>query len=186
MKQMQDLIKSFDDRAVALRKEITEAIIGLLKDNNLTELKLSQHPDRVPWVVWFDNRNTGYDSRVTQVSLYGKGIAVEVYDQDCCCSAVMISENCDLACTNIDWLCRILDGMVGTLSLPKSCGTAEVSGCAIEWSYDEPGLAELPEEDLEQIESDMQKGKQTGDLCYTDDDEVEFNGTWKLKQTNTQ
>lgn len=182
---LQDKVKDFEDRSNELRQAINEAIIDLLKENNLTEIKLSQNPDEVPWVVWFDNCNTGYDSRVRKVSLDGKGIAVEVYDEDCCCSATMTSDSCDLACTNIDWLCRILDSMNYTLSLPVSTGCVVIAGQNIEWSYDEPGLSELPERENEFIEEMLKEGKTNGELYHNDDD-VEFNGTWKVKQTNTQ
>lgn len=178
---LKDKIQHFDDRCDTLRNEVIEAIIGLLRDNNLTEIKLSQQPDKVPWVVWFDNRNYGYDSRVIKVLLDGNGIAVEVYDEDCCCSATMTSDQSDLACSNIDWLCKILDSISYTLSLPRSSGTTVIEGQHVEWSYDEPGLSELAEEELEQIKSDMQKGQKEGELCYYDDNDVEFEGTWKIK-----
>lgn len=176
-----DKIKYFEDRCNVLRNEVREAIIELLKENNLKELKLSQNPNEVPWVVWFDRRNYGYDSRVTKVLLNGNGIAVEVYDEDCCQSATLTSDNCDLACSNIDWLCRILDSINYTLSLPQSSGNIVVAGQHIEWSFDEPGLSEIPEEELEQVKIDLQNGQKEGKLCYYDDNDVEFEGTWKIK-----
>lgn len=178
---MNEKINSFRERTRLLRSEITDAIIGILKNNNLSELKLSQNPDEVPWVVWFDNRNYGYDSRVTKVLLDRDGIAVEVYDEDCCCSATMTSNQSDLACTNIDWLCKILDSISYTLSLPQSSGTIVIEGQHIEWSFDESGLSEIPEEELEQVKTDLQNGQKEGKLCYYDDSEVEFTGTWKIK-----
>lgn len=178
---LRDKIKYFDDRCSELRSEVTEAIINLLKENNLTEIKLSRQPDRVPWVVWFNRQNYGYDSRVTKVLLNGKGIAVEVYDEDCCQSETLTSDGDDLACLNIDWLCKILDSIAYTLSLPKSSGTTTISNHLINWSYDEPGLSELPEDDLCQIEVELQNSKCEGELCYYDDYEVEFNGKWKIK-----
>lgn len=178
---MNEKINSFQERTRLLRSEITDAIIGILKDNNLSELKLSQNPDEVPWVVWFDNRNYGYDSRVTKVLLDRDGIAVEVYDEDCCCSATMTSNQSDLACTNIDWLCKILDSISYTLSLPQSSGTIVIEEQHIKWSFDEPGLSEIPEEELEQVKIDLQNGQKEGKLCYYDDYDVEFTGTWKIK-----
>lgn len=93
----------------------------------------------------------GYDSRVKVVSIEGNGIAVEVYDEDCCSSATLTSDNLDLACTNIDWLCIILNSITYTLSLPKSTGITEIAGHIIEWSYDEPGLSEIPEREQEEM-----------------------------------
>ena len=116
---MNEKINSFQERAKLLRCEVTDAIIGILKENNLSELQLSQNPDEVPWVVWFNDEMYGYDSRVKVVSIEGNGIAVEVYDEDCCSSATLTSDNLDLACTNIDWLCIILNSITYTLSLPK-------------------------------------------------------------------
>lgn len=177
---MNGKINLFQERARLLRLEITNAIIGTLKENNLSELKLSQNPDEVPWVIWFDKRNYGYDSRVIKVSLKGDGIAVDVYDEDCCCSATLTSENLDLACTNIDWLCAILNGITYTLSLPESAGTTTIAGQNIEWSYNEPGLSEIPEREQKEIEELIQAGKTNGALYY-DDNDVEFEGTWKIK-----
>lgn len=178
---LKNKINYFEDRCNALRNEVTEAIIELLKENNLTEIKLSRQPDNVPWVVWFNNENYGYDSRVTNVSLYGNGISVEVYDEDCCQSETLTSDDSDLACSNIDWLCKILNCITYTLSLPNSSGITTIFNQLIEWSYDEPGLSELPEDDLCQIESELQNGECEGELCYYNDNEVEFNGKWKIK-----
>lgn len=61
---MNEKINSFQERAKLLRCEVTDAIIGILKENNLSELQLSQNPDEVPWVVWFNDEMYGYDSRV--------------------------------------------------------------------------------------------------------------------------
>lgn len=177
----EDKINSFQERADKLRHELTDAIVNILKENNLTEIKLSSQPDKVPWVVWFDRRNYGYDSRVRKVSLNAKGFAVEVYDEDCCSSETLTSDNEDLACTNIDWLCNILVSIEYTLSLPKSIGVATVAGQIIEWSYDEPGLSELPEDEIEEIETALINGIQMGELCYYDEYDVEFNGVWKVK-----
>ena len=177
---MNEKINSFQERAKLLRCEVTDAITGILKENNLSELQLSQNPDEVPWVVWFNDEMYGYDSRVKVVSIEGNGIAVEVYDEDCCSSATLTSDNLDLACTNIDWLCIILNSITYTLSLPKSTGITEIAGHIIEWSYDEPGLSEIPEREQEEIEGLIQAGNSNGALFYNDND-MEFEGTWKIK-----
>lgn len=176
-----DKINSFQERADALRHELTDAIVNILKENNLTEIKLSKQPDKVPWVVWFDRRNYGYDSRVTKVSLNGYGFAVEIYDEDCCTSETLTSDEEDLACTNIDWLWKILLSIRYTLSLPKSISVATIAGQLIEWSYDEPGISELSESEIDEIETALTKGIQKGELCYYDEYDVEFNGVWNIK-----
>lgn len=178
---LKDKIQNFDNRCNTLRNEVTRAIIDLLKENSLTEIKLSRQPDKVPWVVWFDRRNYGYDSRVTKVFLHGNGFAVEVYDEDSCHSETLTSDAGDLACSNIDWLCIILNSINYTLSLPQSSGNMVIAGQHIEWSFDEPGLSEIPEEELEQVKTDLQNGQREGKLCYYDDYDVEFEGSWKIK-----
>lgn len=178
---MENKIDSFWKRITNLRRELIDSIIGVLTDNNLTEIKLSRQPDKQPWVVWFDNRDYGYDSRVTKVFLGDKGIAIEIYDDDCGCSTTLTSDNADLACTNIDWLCNILNCINYTLNLPQSNGNATIAGQIIEWSYDEPGLSALPEDDIEEIKTKLADGIHEGELCYYDEYDVEFNGTWKIK-----
>lgn len=180
MNHLTDLIKSFELRTEALRTEIIEAIIKQLKDNNIAELRLSQDPNSVAWVVWFNDESYGYDSRVIKIKLHGNGIAVVVYDQDCCHSETLTSDNCDLACTNIDWLIRIFNNTVYTLSLPKSEGVIDISGHKIEWLYEEPGLTELPESEKQWIGLMLAKGETWGDLSYNDND-VDFEGEWKIK-----
>ncbi|WP_455674200.1 hypothetical protein [Phocaeicola sp.] len=181
---MKEVANSFKERAMSLRSGLINAIINLLKDYNLTEIKLSKQPDKQPWVVWFDNRSCGYDSRVRKVFLEDGGIAIEVYDEDCCCSQTLTSKNADLACTNIDWLCDILDCINHTLHLPDSAGTALIAGQTVKWSYDEPGLSELPEDNIEEIKSRLNKGIPKGELCCYDDYGVEFNGIWEIIRDN--
>lgn len=178
---MKDRIRSFGNRADTLRRELIDAITGLLKDNNLKEIQLSRQPDKQPWVVWFDKRNYGYDSRVTKVLLTDKGIALEVYDEDCCRSETLTSEKADSACTNIDWLCRVLDSIHYTLSLPESVGTSTIAGQTVEWSYDERGMTELFENDMEEIEVRLAEGIQKGKLRNYDEYDVEYNGIWKVR-----
>lgn len=178
---MENKINSFTERADTLRQEITETIVNLLQEHHLTELQLSKFPEKQPWVVWFDKRSLGYDSRVTKVAIYGKGISVEVYDEDCCSAETLYSDNFDLACTNIDWLCCILDSVNYTLTLPKSEGVTIINGQTITWSYQEPGLSVLPEKEAEEIADQFANGKIEGELCYYDDYEVEYEGSWKIK-----
>lgn len=179
---MENKINSFTERTNTLRQEITEAIVNILQEHHLTELQLSKFPEKQPWVVWFDKRSFGYDSRVTKVAIYGKGISVEVYDEDCCCAETLYSDNYDLACTNIDWLCCILDSVNYTLALPKSEGVTTINGHTITWSYKEPGLSVLPKEDMEEIILQLTNGKTEGELCYYDENDVEFEGLWKIKK----
>lgn len=180
--KIEDKINLYQERANSLRSELINSIVTILKDNDLTEIKLSKQPDVQPWVVWFDRNNYGYDSRVVNVSLQDKGFAITVYDEDCCCSATQSSIDGDLACTNIDWLCSIFNSIIYTLSLPKSVGIKAISEYIIEWSYEEPGLSEMPENELEQIQVDLANGLQEGKLCYYDEYDVEYNGTWKIKK----
>ncbi len=179
---MENKITSFSDRADTLRREIIDAIVCLLREHNLTEIELSRCPSKQPYVVWFDRRGYGYDSRVTKTAVYGNGISVEVYDEDCCCTETLTSDQYDIACTNIDWLIGILDAVNYTLSLPKSEGTIAIGGHIVEWSYKEPGLCELSEEAHDEIAAQFIEEQTQGKLCYYDDEDVEYEGVWKIKQ----
>lgn len=179
---MKDRIDSFIERADVLRQEITQAIVNLLQEYHLTELKLSKYPEKQPRVIWFDDRSYGYDSRVTKVALYGNGISVEVYDEDCCCDKTLYSDNSDLACTNIDWLCKILDCANFSLSLPKSKGITTIYGYKITWFYKEQGLGTLPEENIEDITNLLKEGITEGTIIYYNEYDVEFDGIWKIVQ----
>lgn len=180
MKHMQDLINSFYDRAVALRKEINEAIIDLLTKNDMTELRLSQEPDHQVFASWFDDNCNGYDSSVIVVRLIGDGFELELDGGESNESTHTISsQNGDFACSNIGWLVAILDNMAFTLSLPESKGVATIEGRTIAWSYQERGLTELPEREVEFIIEMLKDGKTNGSL-YHEDNDVEFEGEWHI------
>ena len=70
-----DKIRYFEDRSNSLRKEVTEAIIETLRENNLTELSLSQDDEHPVYVVWFDNDSNGYDSCVYAIRLTDEDIS---------------------------------------------------------------------------------------------------------------
>lgn len=117
MKHLKDLIKSFDDRIVALRKEITEAIIDLLKSNNITVVTLDEDSDHPSYVVWFDDDGCGHDCVVQTVMLDGDtDFEIEVYSESVGYTLTLSSKDHDFACTNVHWLSDILTSIDYTLT----------------------------------------------------------------------
>lgn len=175
-----DKIRYFEDRSNTLRKEVKEAIIEMLRENNLTELYLSQDDEHPVYVVWFDNDSNGYDSRVYAIRLTDEGFELELDGSESNESTHTIScRNGDFACNNIDWLIAILDNMYFTLSLPESKGEATIEGQIVHWSYQERGLSELPQSEKEFVVRMLKEGKTNGSLYYNDND-VEFEGQWHI------
>ncbi|CDN32554.1 hypothetical protein BN938_2484 [Mucinivorans hirudinis] len=117
MKYTKDLINSFDDRIVALRKEITEAIIDLLKSNDITVVTLDEVPDHLAYVVWFDDDGCGHDCVVQTVMLDGDtDFEIEVYSESVGYTFTLSSKDHDFACSNVHWISDILTSMNYTLT----------------------------------------------------------------------
>lgn len=114
---MKDLIKSFDDRIVALRKEITGAIIDLLKSNNIAVVTLDEDTDHLSYVVWFDDDDCGHDCVVQTVMLDGDNdFEIEAFSESVGYTLTLSSKDHDIACTNVHWLSDILSSMNYTLT----------------------------------------------------------------------
>ncbi|CDN31897.1 hypothetical protein BN938_1817 [Mucinivorans hirudinis] len=121
MKHLKDQIKSFDDRIVALRKEITEAIIDLLKSNKITVVTLAEEPDHLSYVVWFDDDGCGHDCVVQTVMLDGDSdFEIEAYSESVGYTLTLSSKDHDFSCTNVHWLSDILTSMNYTLTKEKN------------------------------------------------------------------
>lgn len=117
MKYTKDLINSFDDRIVALRKEMTAAIIDLLKSNDITVVTLDEDPDHPSYVAWFDDDGCGHDCVVQTVMLDGDtDFEIEVYSESMGYTLTLSSKDHDFACTNVHWLSDILTSMNYTLT----------------------------------------------------------------------
>lgn len=177
----------FDQRRDLLREDLTQAIINLFKEHNISELRLTQNEEHQTFVVWFDKRCYGYDSKVTKVMLIEDEIHLEIYDETCCCSETLSGKNGDFACENIDWLASIYDNMIFTLSLHLSQGAQTILDKLIEWNFDDRGLSEeLSDEEVKEITAELQAGKTEGELLRVDGD-FEFEGKWQvINQTTTE
>lgn len=117
MHKLNDLIKSFNDRTVALRKEITDAIIDRLKRDNTTVVTLDKDPDHLSYVVWFDNDGCGHDCVVQTVMLDGDhDFEIEVYSENMGYSVTLSTKDHDICCMNVHWLADILASMDYTLT----------------------------------------------------------------------
>ena len=117
MTHLNDLIESFEYRIATLRKEITEAIIDLLKRNDITIVTLDEDPDHLSYVVWFDDDGCGHDCVVQTVMLDGdNNFDIEAYSESVGYTLTLSSKDHDFACTNVHWLSNILASMNYTLT----------------------------------------------------------------------
>lgn len=107
-------MKDYQIKVNELRTEIVNSIINLLKERGLKELELSNNLDDLCYVVWFDGNENAYDSPVRKVSLDKQGICLEVEDEDTGFTETLYSH--DIGCQNLDWLCKIHENMLDTLS----------------------------------------------------------------------
>lgn len=105
---MKDFSKQIED----LRKEITEAIIGLLRRHGLTELEFPESgtvpnaPDSV-YVIFFDDDGYPYEGVVIKISVKGKALSMTARDDREGCVFQTESEF-DLSSRSPIWLNEIL------------------------------------------------------------------------------
>lgn len=105
---MKDFSKQIED----LRKEITEAIIGLLRRHGLTELEFPESgtvpnaPDSV-YVIFLDDDGYPYDGVVTKITVSGKSLKMTAreWQEDW---EFRTESDFDLSSRNPEWLNEIL------------------------------------------------------------------------------
>lgn len=79
-------MKDFSDSIESLRREITDAIIGLLQKHGLTELHFPDPndcpdaPDTV-YVIFFDDLGDPYECAVNNVSVAGDSLSLTATDK---------------------------------------------------------------------------------------------------------
>lgn len=115
MEIKKNIMKDYEQKVYELRREIVNAIIDLLKEHDLKELKLLNAPEDFCYVIWFDNAGNIYDSPVKKVSFDKDGICLYVEDEETGFTAVLYGY--DFACQNLDWLCIIYENIFDTLKL---------------------------------------------------------------------
>lgn len=105
-------MKDFSKQIENLRKEITEAIIGLLRRHGLTELEFPESgtvpnaPDAV-YVIFFDDDGYPYEGVVTKVTVTGKSLSMTARENHEGCVFQTESEF-DLSSRSPIWLNEIL------------------------------------------------------------------------------
>lgn len=105
-------MKDFSKQIENLRREITGAIIGLLRKHGLTELELPESgtvhgaPDAV-YVIFFDNDGYPYEGVVTKVTVIGESLSMNARDDREGCVFQTESEF-DLSSRSPIWLNEIL------------------------------------------------------------------------------
>ena len=105
-------MKDYSEQIESLRKEITEAIIGLLHRHGLEEIGFPDPgtvlgaPDPV-YVIFIDDDGYAYEGVVTKVSVTGKSLSMTARDDHEGCIYQTESEF-DLSSRNPIWLNEIL------------------------------------------------------------------------------
>jgi hypothetical protein len=107
-------MESFQDKINALRKELIQSIVTILKNNGLQEIELiADEEDDITYVIWFDNDGNVYDSPVKKVSLDHDSICLDVYDEYENISSTLYQY--DLGCMHLDWLEHIRENILKTI-----------------------------------------------------------------------
>lgn len=105
-------MEDFSNQIENLRKEITEAIIGLLRRHGLTKLEFPESdtvpnaPDSV-YVIFFDDDGYPYEGVVTKVTVTGRSLSMTAREDHEGCVFQTESEF-DLSSRNPIWLNEIL------------------------------------------------------------------------------
>lgn len=105
-------MKDFSRQIEDLRKEITGAIIGLLRRHGLTELEFPESgsvpnaPDSV-YVIFFDDDGYPDEGVVTKVTVTGESLSMTAIDNHEGC-IFRTESQFDLSVRNLIWLNEIL------------------------------------------------------------------------------
>lgn len=132
---------TFEERINALRKELIDSIVAILKEKKLTKLSLSNHCDHLTYVVWFDDNSIGYDSRVIEIELDRNGFSIEALDDESGQSQSLCTANFDLGCTNLDWLCCLRESILFTLEENDKAIHTACLNCGKEYHLNEDDIS---------------------------------------------
>lgn len=99
--------RNYWDRILGLRDELTGRIVALLRKHHMQTVTIPEEYEDKVGVAWVDDDGFAYDGEVKSVSLYEKGISLNVEDNDGN-QAILIS-GFDIACDHVEWLVRILN-----------------------------------------------------------------------------
>lgn len=95
------------ERIGSLREELTGHIVALLRKHHLqTVIIPEEYEDRVG-VAWVNMDEGAYEGLIKTVSLYEKGISLNVEDNDG--NQTTLYSGFDIACDHVEWLVRIFD-----------------------------------------------------------------------------
>ena len=108
---------SYWDRILGLRDELTGRITALLQKHHLQTIDIPDDYEDTVGMTWVDDDGYAYDGEVKTVSIYEKGISLNVGDNDGN-HASLYSYN-DIGCEHVEWLVRILDMLTDLLEGDK-------------------------------------------------------------------
>lgn len=100
-------MKNYWIRIGELRHELTDAIIDTLRRHGLDRLEIPEDYEEATYVMWVDNDGYAHDCRVNHVSIYSRGISLNIEDNDG--TKVIINSEYDVGCRHVEWLASILD-----------------------------------------------------------------------------
>lgn len=101
-----------------LRKIIIADILSLMKENNLTEIDISELVAEPAWVIWFDGYGVPSECRITTVSAEDGFIILKGFDHDNEVERELDSRH-DLGARNVDWLAQVHDNIRETLAMTQ-------------------------------------------------------------------
>lgn len=138
---MENKKSTFEERINTLRKELTDSIVAILKENKLTKLSLSNHCDHVTYIVWFDDNSIGYDSRVIEVALDRDGFSIEALDDESGQSQTLCTTYFDIGCRNLDWLNDLRESILFTLEENDKMIHTACLNCGKEYHLNEDDIS---------------------------------------------
>lgn len=117
-------MKTFETRIEQLRVDLIEAIIAIMKENNTTQMELSDLVCDPTFVIWFDKNGYPSEWMVKRVTYASNRITLSGY-----CEETGEFEECyssyNLGARNIDWLDSVRQNMLETLKINREDNTAE-------------------------------------------------------------
>ena len=110
--------EDFGNKIEQLRGELIGAILRILADNNLKELKLSYKESDHTYVIWLDAYAKPYECLVEKVVANGDNILL-IANHDEFENCVEINSFYELGARNLDWLYEVHEIMIATINETK-------------------------------------------------------------------
>lgn len=103
---------SFTNRIIELNEDLRNAIRSLFIENDLSEIDISDAPDRID-VAWWDNHGQINEGQVLRVFYDGEELSLEIKTED---DPIRVYESDDFAFETPRWLEGIRANIFNTLN----------------------------------------------------------------------